>query len=358
MSISQNEVNEKYLPIIRKWTSRKNKTGSLSKQFSQKHSDFRNALSCLLRLWNIYRSLITVSKLINVSPKYLSNTLQYSARFKNRKSRQYGRKMKNEIEFKNMEKWSKLRNEIALCLKTWRKLRSVDETARLLKIKVPIAYELLAKSKVFANRRRYTTKEKEYAHIWAMKLMAIKTLGGKCNICGNKNPIVLELHHINPENKEKCFSDMVRKNSNYKSIKKEIQKCKLYCRNCHQELHNIKQIPKNLKNKKFILQIQNNNCKCVSCGYGNNISCLEFHHKNKKTKKLQLSSLTDPRRNYSKMKISNKKFQTYVREIKKCIALCCNCHQIAHTNTEKIKELNLLIQIFSGLTDRNYMCRL
>ena len=43
------------------------------------------------------------------------------------------------------------------------------------------------------------------------------------------------------------------------------------------------------------------------------------------------------------MKISKEKFNTYKKEIKKCMAICCNCHQMIHTKTEKIKSQNWYI---------------
>jgi len=262
--------------------------------------------------------------------------------------------MRTSNEWLKNLKGGLLRNKIALCLKTWKRLRSITETAKTLNMKKAIVSEYLNKSEIYQCRRKYSPAEKEYAHIWAWKLMAIKTLGGKCNKCSKNDPSILELHHSNKSQKEESFSDMIRKGSySNNSIKKEIKKCILLCRNCHQETHN-KKIPKNFKNKKFILSLQGNNGKCVKCGYDKNISCLEFHHKDENTKKFGLSPLTDPRRNYDAMKISNKKFNTYKKEVQKCVAICCNCHQKIHIKTEKIKNLSLLIQITIRLMMCNY----
>jgi len=355
MNISKEKINNKFRLIILQWQNRKFKTRSLHKQLLLKKSHFRKTLAVLLKLWKIHRSLIIISNLYNVRPKFLSKILQHSRFFRNRKNKRYGRKMRTTIEWKRKLKRGELRNKIALCLKTWKKLRSIDETAKTLGMKRMLVTEYLRGSNVYTNRRKYKTSEKEYAYTWAWKLIAIETLGGKCKKCGNNNPITLELHHADKKQKEKCFSDMIRKNKySHEAIKKEIKKCQLLCRNCHQELHNQNKHPKNLKNKKFILNIQNNKGKCVLCGYNKNISCLEFHHKNKANKKFQLSMLTDPRRNYNATRIKKEKFNFYIKEIKKCMAICCNCHQIIHTKTEKVKDLGLLIQITKRLMSRNY----
>jgi predicted HNH restriction endonuclease len=62
-------------------------------------------------------------------------------------------------------------------------------------------------------------------------------VGRKCSICGyNKNINVLELHHINP--KEKEFTISGNHSRSWEKIKKELDKCMVVCSNCHREIHN------------------------------------------------------------------------------------------------------------------------
>ena len=70
--------------------------------------------------------------------------------------------------------------------------------------------------------------------IWAKKLKVIDLMGGKCEICGNKNFYVLELHHFN-QDKELNSSTMYK--AKWSLIEKEAQKCRLVCSNCHAESH-------------------------------------------------------------------------------------------------------------------------
>lgn len=65
----------------------------------------------------------------------------------------------------------------------------------------------------------------------------VYTMGGKCSICGyDKCVQALEVHHINPEEKEFTFSDssVYRK---WDSLCEELLKCVLVCANCHREIH-------------------------------------------------------------------------------------------------------------------------
>lgn len=64
----------------------------------------------------------------------------------------------------------------------------------------------------------------------------IKIMGGKCAICGyDKNIAALELHHLDPNQKDYGLSS-----GNCKSIEQdieEVKKCILVCANCHREIH-------------------------------------------------------------------------------------------------------------------------
>jgi len=60
--------------------------------------------------------------------------------------------------------------------------------------------------------------------------------GGKCMICGyDKNPGVLDFHHVDPSTKSFGISSGGFSRS-WKSIEDEIRKCILVCANCHREI--------------------------------------------------------------------------------------------------------------------------
>ena len=54
-----------------------------------------------------------------------------------------------------------------------------------------------------------------------------------CCDCGENDPIVLTFDHIEPDQKYKHVSDLVRNSASIKKIDEEIAKCEVRCCNCH-----------------------------------------------------------------------------------------------------------------------------
>lgn len=74
-------------------------------------------------------------------------------------------------------------------------------------------------------------------HRKKVKLKAVEYLGGKCSECGyDKNYASLDFHHIDPSQKD--FSISSNSYFPWDTIKTELDKCILLCRNCHGEIHN------------------------------------------------------------------------------------------------------------------------
>lgn len=71
------------------------------------------------------------------------------------------------------------------------------------------------------------------------KIEFVKRMGGCCQICGyDKNYAALNFHHMDPKQKLCGLNLRVMSNNSMEFIEAELQKCKLLCRNCHDELHN------------------------------------------------------------------------------------------------------------------------
>lgn len=69
------------------------------------------------------------------------------------------------------------------------------------------------------------------------KQMAIDYKGGKCEICGYSRYIgALEFHHLDPTQKDFQMSTFSKKPIDELG-RKELDKCKLLCANCHREEH-------------------------------------------------------------------------------------------------------------------------
>lgn len=67
--------------------------------------------------------------------------------------------------------------------------------------------------------------------------------------------------------------------------------------------------------------------KCKRCGYNTSIEALEFHHLDDTTKNFTISSNM------------NKAYESLLKEAKKCIVLCANCHRELHAGVWKIDKL-------------------
>ena len=69
-----------------------------------------------------------------------------------------------------------------------------------------------------------------------LKRRAVVYKGSECENCGyNEHLAALEFHHTN--SKEKEFSIGGNMNRGWEFVKKELDKCKLLCSNCHRIEH-------------------------------------------------------------------------------------------------------------------------
>ncbi len=104
------------------------------------------------------------------------------------------------------------------------------------------------------------------------KQRIIDAMGKECQCCGYNNcNAALELHHVDPKEKEISFGKIMAHPSAWKKIVVELRKCVLLCSNCHREVHNNgRQIPEDVK--KFDESYENYeppielNSRCPICG--------------------------------------------------------------------------------------------
>ncbi len=54
-----------------------------------------------------------------------------------------------------------------------------------------------------------------------------------CKLCSEKNPVCLDMHHIDPSTKDKDPS----RSGKFETFLKEAAKCVVLCRNCHAKVH-------------------------------------------------------------------------------------------------------------------------
>jgi len=63
-----------------------------------------------------------------------------------------------------------------------------------------------------------------------------------CPKCNEDRYFCLDFHHLNPENKKFNIAQSYKLGYSRKTIEKEIEKCILLCRNCHQHLHYLEKV--------------------------------------------------------------------------------------------------------------------
>ena len=94
-------------------------------------------------------------------------------------------------------------------------------------------------------------------------------------------------------------------------------------------------IEQNKANKRIVYDLISNEVndykvkkRCTHCGYNEKAVALDFHHKNREDKIINVSS---------DWKTSWKQYQKMKKEMEKCIVLCANCHRIEE---KKIRDEN------------------
>lgn len=86
------------------------------------------------------------------------------------------------------------------------------------------------------NKNKYledNAKRREKNKKWFKELKS----GLFCETCGENHIAVLDFHHKDQDLKLKNISEMIYACFTKEKIKKEIEKCKVLCSNCHRKLH-------------------------------------------------------------------------------------------------------------------------
>ena len=90
-------------------------------------------------------------------------------------------------------------------------------------------------------RRNYQDQNREFIHRYKQRC--------GCQKCGEKKYWILDLHHINPGNKDFDFFTGARRNRDI--LKAEMRKCIVLCKNCHYNFHHLEKT-ENLKIENYI----------------------------------------------------------------------------------------------------------
>ncbi|MCU4743177.1 homing endonuclease associated repeat-containing protein [Natronoglomus mannanivorans] len=77
-------------------------------------------------------------------------------------------------------------------------------------------------------------RRRESHRAWANKLQRRR---GGCTRCDETNPVCLDFHHVDEEEKEMAVGKMIAFGYAKERIEDEIEKCIVLCANCHRKEH-------------------------------------------------------------------------------------------------------------------------
>lgn len=98
--------------------------------------------------------------------------------------------------------------------------------------------QLLVLNREYARKHRGRLAEnlKKNRKLRAEWLLELKS-GLQCMRCGESDPVCLEFHHREPSKKENNVSKLVNQAASWERIVMEIDKCVVFCSNCHRKFH-------------------------------------------------------------------------------------------------------------------------
>lgn len=98
-----------------------------------------------------------------------------------------------------------------------------------------VCNDLRTKASRDAKPDKYRERRKELRGEYSARYIEWKALQ-KCLLCDESDSCCLDLHHLDPSEKEGSVSMMVAGRT-WENLMKEITKCVVVCRNCHAKIH-------------------------------------------------------------------------------------------------------------------------
>ena len=86
------------------------------------------------------------------------------------------------------------------------------------------------KQREFQRRRWQRIKIEAKGKILARK-------NGGCVICGEKDPVVIQFHHVDPKKKSFDIGFLLGSKMSEQRLEEELDKCVPLCANCHMRVH-------------------------------------------------------------------------------------------------------------------------
>ncbi len=113
--------------------------------------------------------------------------------------------------------------------------KSLKEIGELYNISRQALSKRIKNKRLKISQKTNSGKRSTKSYRKRTKEKCVKYKGGKCERCGyNKCIQALDFHHINPKEKDFTISGGTK---SFESLKSELDKCILVCKNCHSEIH-------------------------------------------------------------------------------------------------------------------------
>lgn len=174
------------------------------------------------------------------------------------------------------------------------------------------------------------------------KIKALDFLGGKCVACGEISHWKLCFHHDNVDDKDFGIAELI--SSRWSLIEKELDKCQVYCQNCHREFHfyegkiDDRSFKRRQQTKTILLEALSK-IKCEICGYDKCTASLAFHHDDSNSKEYNIADMVD-KKSYKTVHDVEKYI---LHELDKTIVVCCNCHSDIHYDKNRFNKYKDII---------------
>lgn len=87
----------------------------------------------------------------------------------------------------------------------------------------------------YYNKEKRNGEKKERCRKLVEWITEIKRDSG-CSICDEIEPVALDFHHINPDEKDGSVGMMASQGYGRDKLEEEIEKCVVLCANCHRKV--------------------------------------------------------------------------------------------------------------------------
>ena len=136
-----------------------------------------------------------------------------------------------------------------------------------------------------------------------------------CRRCNVSDHACLDLHHVDPADKEMAVGKMITHGYGRETLRLEMEKCEVLCANCHRAAHHT--VPDD-GTRRWVYEMKQSADGCASCDE-DDPGRLEFHHVD-----------GEKRDTIARMLADGRPLEIVREEVAKCELLCANCHRRTH----------------------------